>query len=96
MAILAHDMELWYSLSPRARDRINAQTVKRTRYGWRVECRDEFGDNRSQAEAYWPKQDRGSVTGWSCRCRAYGYNGGRDGGGCSHIEAVKYLEACGG
>lgn len=67
-------------LVEKALARIEAGTVTETRFGWRVECRPEFGDNRSASGsgAYWPGQNK------QCLCW---YSKSND-GICSHSLAV--------
>lgn len=79
------------SLYRKAQERLAAGTVTLTQYGVRVECRAEFGDDRSSAKAYWPKR-RGYLGPWICRCYAFASNGGLKGAGCSHIVAAQIME----
>lgn len=73
------------SLVEIARERIAAGTVSMTRYGVRVECCDEFGDNRAEARAYWP----GTVEEPTrCRC----WQASAHDGLCSHTIAARLYE----
>jgi hypothetical protein len=55
----------------------NGWDVTFTRYGWRVACRPDLGDDRAVGTAYWPNKQGG------CRCRSY-----KSRGTCSHALAV--------
>lgn len=61
-----------------ATKRLEAGTVRSTQYGTRVACREEFGDNRNAAAAYWP--------GNGCKCWA-----AKKSGACSHELAALAL-----
>lgn len=68
-----------------AKERIKAKTVSITRYGTRVECRPEFGDDRVDAKAYWL-----GTTADPVRCRCWQANA--NDGMCSHRIAARIYE----
>lgn len=80
------------SLVDKALDRLAAGDVFEHReYGWGVKCRDEFGDDRAEAECYWPHFQVGEYSDrWVCKCRYYTQGGELM---CSHILAVCIFQA---
>jgi hypothetical protein len=65
------------TLIARAIDRLTHGDIKDTRYGWRVALRPDLGDNRQEADAYWPEANE------CCLCWARNAHGA-----CSHELAV--------
>jgi hypothetical protein len=66
------------SLIELALDRLDHDDVRETRHGFRVALRPDLGDNRVEAEAYWPMHDGG------CSCYS-----AKSRGVCSHRLAVE-------
>lgn len=69
------------TLIERAVKRLEADDVRLTKYGMRVQCRDDLGDNRQAAAAYWPRLVDDE---WSCKCWSW-----KADGQCSHVIAVR-------